>query len=160
MDRGLEHRIRFKWDSSQRPQIKLERKLDVVWRDLPGATRPWSRALSRWIYLVLGAGFGCPGAVLAGDFGVPVTDPLFDWPRGPVAVPDTVVLPLALLVAVPLALVVPPLGPVTLPLPERPLAVLVAEPVPLTLLPRALVAVPPAVAVAPLRVTFPVAVPP
>jgi hypothetical protein len=71
-----------------------------------------------------------------------------------------VLVPLALLVDVPLAVLAPPLGPVTEPKALAPFAVLVTEPEPLTVLPRALVAEPVPETVLPFWVTVPVAVPP
>ncbi len=79
-------------------------------------------------------------------------------PRGPVAVPVMVEVPLPLLVTEPLAEEVPPRGPVTVALPVLPLAVLVVVAWPLTLRPRKPVADPDAVAVLPWRDTVPVAV--
>ena len=79
--------------------------------------------------------------------------PLRVVPRGPVAVPDTVLVPLALLVVVPEAVLVLPLGPVTVAESPVPLRVLVAEAVPVAVAPFAVVAVPLAVAVLPVRVT-------
>jgi dihydroorotase-like cyclic amidohydrolase len=67
---------------------------------------------------------------------------------------------LEFLVVVPLAVVVPPFGPLTVAVPVAPVLVLVAVAVPLTVFPRALVAVPVAVAEVPLVLRLPVAVPP
>ena len=116
-----------------------------------------------------------------------MVEPDLAVPRGPVAVPVTVVVPLLFFTAVPLAAAVLPLRPVTEPLavvvpvlvfvlvvteadppleveaeaePLTPESVLVAVAVPVALLPRAPVAVPVAVALVPLVVTPPVAVPP
>jgi hypothetical protein len=69
-------------------------------------------------------------------------------------------VPLALLVDVPLATVVPPWGPVTVPPAVAPFAVLVTRPDALTVVPVALVAVPLPVMVLPFWVTVAVAVPP
>jgi hypothetical protein len=89
-----------------------------------------------------------------------VPAPDFDLPRGPCTVPATLLVPLELLVDVPEAVVVPPLGPVTDPLAVAPLAVLVTVPEPLAVAPRAPVAVPLAVALLLCTVTVPDAVEP
>ena len=110
-----------------------------------------------------------------------------DLPRGPVTVPEVVVVPVPLLLVEPLAedvpplgpltvadpdfpwpvlvvepftFVVPPFGPVTEPLSAVPLRVLLTVPDPLTDLPRALVALPLPDTVLPLPEAEPVAVPP
>ncbi len=103
------------------------------------------------LMLLRGADYFAFGTVLV---------PLFVVPFGPVAVALTVEVPLPLLVVVPLALVVPPLGPVTVAVSAVPVRVFWTVAVPLAVVPLAEVAVAVPVAVVPLVVTEVVAVPP
>jgi hypothetical protein len=89
-----------------------------------------------------------------------LADPVDVPPFGPFTVPVAVFVPLPLFVVEPVAVVVLPFAPVTVADPAAPLRVLVAVTEPDTVLPRALVAVPVAVAVLPFVTTVPVAVPP
>ena len=95
-------------------------------------------------------------SIVPGYFGT-VTVPAFDFPLGPVAVPLAVVV-VPLLVVVPLAVLVPPFGPVTVAESDVPVRVFVALAEPDTAFPFAPVAVPLAVAVVPFCFTDPVAV--
>lgn len=94
------------------------------------------------------------------DFGLPVTVPLPDFPFGPVAFPVCVTVPFEFFVVVPEAVVVPPLGPVTVPCSVAPDFVAVAEPCALTVFPLALVAVAVPETVLPVCDALPVTAPP
>lgn len=84
--------------------------------------------------------------------------PVLDVPRGPVTVPEVVLVPFGLLVVVPFTVDVPSFGPVTVPEPFAPVRVLVALPCAAILRPFAPVAVPVPETVLPLRDAEPVAV--